>query len=150
MSTYEDKKKLAEQFPPETNVLVEFESIKDILKAYCKARIDFLEKRINSEINRLESESGYLNECFNFVSEVVEQKIDVRTKKSVLENTLKEKGYTFIDKLISMPISSLTEDKVKELDNKLKNKLLELENMRKETPISLWKKDLKELEEQIG
>ena len=29
MSTYEDKKKLAEQFPPETNVLVEFESIKE-------------------------------------------------------------------------------------------------------------------------
>ena len=29
MATYEDKKKLAEQFPPETKVLVEFESIKD-------------------------------------------------------------------------------------------------------------------------
>ena len=29
MATYEDKKKLAEQFPPGTQVLVEFESIKD-------------------------------------------------------------------------------------------------------------------------
>ena len=29
MATYEDKKKLAEQFPPETKVLVEIESIKD-------------------------------------------------------------------------------------------------------------------------
>ena len=29
MTTYEDKKKLAEQFPPGTKVLVEFENIKD-------------------------------------------------------------------------------------------------------------------------
>ena len=29
MTTYEDKKKLAEQFPPGTNVLVEIEGIKD-------------------------------------------------------------------------------------------------------------------------
>ena len=29
MTTFEDKKKLSEQFPPETQVLVEFESIKD-------------------------------------------------------------------------------------------------------------------------
>ena len=29
MTTYEDKKKLSEQFPPGTKVLVEIESIKD-------------------------------------------------------------------------------------------------------------------------
>ena len=29
MTTFEDKKKLSEQFPPETQVLVEFENIKD-------------------------------------------------------------------------------------------------------------------------
>ena len=29
MATFEDKKKLAEQFPPGTNVLVEFESMRD-------------------------------------------------------------------------------------------------------------------------
>ena len=29
MTTYEDKKKLAEQFPPETEVLVEIESHRD-------------------------------------------------------------------------------------------------------------------------
>ena len=29
MSTYEDKKKMAENFPPDTQCLVEFDSVKD-------------------------------------------------------------------------------------------------------------------------
>jgi hypothetical protein len=37
MSTYEDKKKMAEQFPPGTNVLVEIESIKDPKESPFKA-----------------------------------------------------------------------------------------------------------------
>ena len=49
-----------------------------------------------------------------------------------------------------MPVYSLTSDKVLELNKKMENKYLELESMKKETPISLWEKDLKELEKKLN
>lgn len=134
----------------ENNSIKEFNSVKDIFKEYCKIRIEFLEKRLRSEIERLESEKNYLNECVSFILEVINNTINPKVKKDLLEKELSSKGYKIIDKLISMPIYSLTEDKVEELKKRLENKILELEKMKKETPITLWKNDLKELEEQIG
>ena len=134
----------------ENNSTKEFNSVKDIFKEYCKIRIEFLEKRLKSEIERLESEKNYLNECVSFILEVINNTINPKVKKDLLEKELASKGYKIIDKLISMPIYSLTEDKVEELKKRLENKILELEKMKKETPITLWKNDLKELEEQIG
>ena len=134
----------------ENNSTKEFNSVKDIFKEYCKIRIEFLEKRLKSEIERLESEKNYLNECVSFILEVINNTINPKVKKDLLEKELAYKGYKIIDKLISMPIYSLTEDKVEELKKRLENKILELEKMKKETPITLWKNDLKELEEQIG
>ena len=42
MATYEDKKKLAEQFPPGTKVLVEFGNIKDPKESPFKSVFIFL------------------------------------------------------------------------------------------------------------
>ena len=41
MKTYEDKKKLAEQYPPNTKVLVEMENIKDPKESAFKTVIIF-------------------------------------------------------------------------------------------------------------
>ena len=41
MTTYEDKKKLAEQFPPGTKVLVEFGNIKDPKESPLKVYLYF-------------------------------------------------------------------------------------------------------------
>ena len=71
-------------------------------------------------------------------------------KKTEVEKILKDRNYNFIDKLLSMPIYSLTSDKIIELNKKMENKYLELEAMKKETPVSLWKKDLKELEKKLN
>ena len=133
----------------ENNAIKEFTSIKDIFKDYCKIKISYLNKRIKSEITRLTNELDYLINCFNFVSNVVNGKIDIRANKNIVEKKLKENGYKYIDKLLSMPIYSLTNDKVKELEIKMNNKQIELDKMKKETPITVWTKDLKELEEHL-
>lgn len=135
----------------EHNAIREFSSIEEILSEYCKVRVSFLDKRIKSEIKRLEEEERYLFYCHKFVSEVVSGTIDVKSKsKKELEKLLGEMKYESIDKLISMPIYSLTTDKVKELEKKLADKYAELEKMRKETPITVWDKDLAELEKKLG
>ena len=134
----------------ENNSIREFNSIKDIFNDYYKIKKEFFNKRIKSEINRLEYELSYLQNCSRFVSEVIENKINIRLKKTEVEKILKDRNYNFIDKLLSMPIYSLTSDKIIELNKKMENKYLELEAMKKETPISLWKKDLKELEKKLN
>ena len=48
-----------------------------------------------------------------------------------------------------MPLYSITEDKAKELKKKWDEKIKELEAYKLETPESIWKKDLAELEKVI-
>ena len=48
-----------------------------------------------------------------------------------------------------MPLYSLTKEKADEAENKYESKLNELEDMKKETPKSLWEKDLKLIEKYI-
>ena len=55
-----------------------------------------------------------------------------------------------IDKLISMPLYSITSDKAKEMEEKYKAKTEELDNfIKNETPVTLWRKDIDELEKEL-
>ena len=53
-----------------------------------------------------------------------------------------EKSYDYIT---SIPLFNLTEEKIEELNNKLKEKEKELEYVKVTTPIQMWKIELKEL-----
>lgn len=130
----------------ENNAVKEFNTAEEIFNAYYDIKIKYLEKRIKSEIERLSKEEKQLNEIYTFISKVIDGTINVKVKKTELEKQLKELKFTFIDKLISLPIYSLTADKAEENKKKWENKVKELEDMKKQTPITLWKKDLKEME----
>ena len=63
---------------------------------------------------------------------------------------MKKKKYVNIDKLISMPLYSITSDKAKEMEEKYKAKVEELDNfIKNETPVTLWLKDIDELEKEL-
>lgn len=131
----------------ETNQIREYNDIKEIFKDYCDIKIKSLQWRIKSEIARLSKEESDLKETLKFVKENIKGTIVLKNKKKAeAEKELKEKGYTIIDKLISMPLYSLTIDKVKELEDKVKAKTAELKAMKTATPQSLWSKDIDELE----
>ena len=131
----------------ENNAIKEYNSTKEIFEDYCRIKEIYFQKRIKSETKRLEIEEKLLNETFKFIKAVINDEINLKSlKKKEVEELLKNLGYINIDKLISMPLYSITEDKALEIENKWKNKIAELASMKKETAISLWKKDLKELE----
>lgn len=63
---------------------------------------------------------------------------------------MKKKKYANIDKLIAMPLYSITSDKAKEMEEKYKAKVEELDNfIKNETPITLWLRDIDELEKEL-
>lgn len=129
----------------EHNAVKEFNSAKEIFDYYFDIKIKYLEKRLKSELKRLEEEEKYLEDVHLFISSVISGTINIKAKKSELEKQLKDLKFTFIDKLISLPIYSLTEDKAKEAKIKWQNKVKEVEEMKQQTPVTLWKNDLKEL-----
>lgn len=133
----------------ENNAVVEFNSVQEIFDSYYKIKIKYLKKRIASEIKRLEDELKYLDEVYRFIMDVTKGTINIKLKKSDVEKKMKELGYTYIDKLIALPIYSLTKDKAAEAKQKMVDKKAELDEMKKETPEDIWLKDLDELEAKL-
>lgn len=132
------------------NAIREFSSAKEIFDYYFSVKIKYLEKRIASEIKRLTREASDLEEIYKFIYDVISGKIDLKLKKADVEAQIKSRGYSNIEKLLNMPLISITKERAEEAKKKYDSKVLELEAMKKETPSSLWKRDLKDLEKMIG
>lgn len=130
----------------ENNAVVEFEDVVDVFNAYYDTKIEYMKKRIKSETKRLEDEAQLLSERAKFILEVIKGTINMKEKKAIVESKMKKRGYVYIDKLISMPMYYMTKDKVEELLKERDDKLYELKLFKKETPESLWSKDIDKLE----
>ncbi len=133
----------------EHNAIREYDTVQEIFNDFYNIKIKYLEKRIKSEIKRLSEEEAALAETVKFIKEVIKGTINLKLKKADVEKALKAKKYVYIDKLLAMPLYSITEDKAKELEKKWKDKIAEREKMQKEVPENLWKVDLDELESKL-
>lgn len=133
----------------EDNAITEYASPKDIFDNYVKIKLEYLTKRIKSEIDRLTKEAANLKEIYNFIKDVIEGKINLKLKKAEVEKQIKNRGYVNVEKLLNMPLVSITEERANEAKTKWEAKEKELDAMKHETPESLWKKDLDELEKLI-
>ena len=133
----------------ENNAIAEPESVKEIFEEYYKIKIKFLKKRITSEIKRLQDELDYNQEVYKFIMDVNKGNINIKLNKKDVEAKMKELKYKFTEKLIALPIYSLTKDKAAEAKQKVADKKVELEEMKKETPENVWLKDLDALEAKL-
>ncbi|MCF0126010.1 MAG: hypothetical protein HUJ68_09725 [Clostridia bacterium] len=134
----------------ENNAVREFKDIYEIFDAYYDKKLEYMELRKKSETEKLKKEELLLSETVKFIKEVIAGTIDMKAKKSVVEADMKKKKYTNIEKLISMPLYSITSDKAKEMEEKLKAKKTELKDFTaNETAITLWQKDLDLLEKEL-
>ena len=133
----------------ENNAIIEFKNANDLFDRYFDFKIHSLETRLKNEIDRLEKEMSELKEVYDFINMSIQGKIDFKVSRKALETQVESFGFTLIQKLISMPLYSLTKEKADEAKIKYENKLKELEDMKKETPKSLWEKDLKLIEKYV-
>ena len=104
---------------------------------------------------RSENELDLLKYKSMFIEYVIDKKIIIFRKKKdeiiekleklkfpKLSNVGNDKSYDYIT---NIPLFNLTEEKIEELKNKLKEKEKELEYVKITTPIQMWKIELKEL-----
>lgn len=160
---HEDDRKLYETFHlikslPETlcfiddkNSVIEFSSIQEILDSFIDIRLKFYQKRKDYIIESIKNNLIMLASKYHFVKGIVDETIIVnKRKKDNIEAQLDK-----IDKihridgnynyLLSMPIHSLTHEKLEELKKMIDEKKAEYKEIKDTTIQTMWLNDLHEL-----
>lgn len=125
----------------------EFKSAKEIIDYYIDIKLKFLQKRKTYIIEKLNKDFKMLENKLRFLNMYISKELSITDKsKSELEieleklNFEKFDGYSY---LISMPIYSLTTDKIKELETSIEKLKKEIETTTKTSIEQMWRKDLK-------
>jgi DNA topoisomerase-2 len=160
---HEDDRKLYETFHlikslPETlcfiddsNKVVEFSSVQEILDEFIKIRLKYYQKRKDYIIESIKNNLIMLASKYHFVKGIVDETIIVnKRKKDNIEAQLDK-----IDKihridgnynyLLSMPIHSLTHEKLEELKKMIDEKKAEYKETKETSIQTMWLNDLHEL-----
>ena len=134
----------------ENNRVRVFNSPEDIFNYYYQIKIKYLQKRIDYKIDEISKEIRKLASIYMFIKAIVDEELIInKRKKKDIEKDLEgfdkiQKEDNSYDYLLRIPIYSLTEEKMKELMNKIKDKKEELNYYKNTTPEIEWIKDLEE------
>ena len=132
-----------------------YNEISEIIAGWYDIRYNCYDKRIKYIIGVIEKELITISNKYRFVKEIaLDKTLDVNNKKkAVLEKELEDKKYDKIDEsysyLLSMPIHSLTMEKLEELKKEEENTKNRLEYYRSITVEELWENELKKLLEAL-
>jgi DNA topoisomerase-2 len=152
--------------------LVKYSSAEEIADSYSVTRLEFYVKRKGALVAALRKELMVLSNRARYITELLEDKIDLRrkTNKQLVE-LLKEMKYDSMDAkdakdaskddnggedesssgqgykyLLKLPMDSVSEENVKKLLNEKEKKEKELSELSSKTVEQMWMKDLEELE----
>ena len=153
--------------------LVKYSSAEEIADSYSVTRLEFYGKRKGALVAALRKELMVLSNRARYITELLEDKIDLRrkTNKQLVE-LLKEMKYDSMDAkdakdaskdengedemsgqghqgykyLLKLPMDSVSEENVKKLLNEKEKKEKELSELNSKTVEQMWMKDLEELE----
>jgi len=146
--------------------LIKYSSAEEIVDSYSITRLEFYVKRKDALIAALRKELMLLSNRARYITELLEDKIDLRrkTNKQLVE-LLKERNYDSMDTgkdadessgqgqgqqgykyLLKLPMDSVSEENVHKLLNEKEKKDKELSELNSKTVEEMWVKDLEELE----
>ena len=131
-----------------------FSSAEEIVEYFVNFRIKFYEKRRQKIIDSLNREINILTSRTLFIKAIIEGTLKVANVKKAqiieqIENLQIPKEDGSYDFLLAMQIHTLTAERYEELLKKIEDLKQALESIIKVTPISLYKKDLKDLRKQL-
>ena len=138
-------------------VIQKYNNAEEILKEWYNYRLEKYTIRKEYLISKLVNELNLLEYKAKFIEYVLDEKIIVfKQKREVIINKLvefdfpklavsnEEKTYDYIT---NISLFSLTKEKIDELNEKLKNKEEELENVKSKTELEMWKIELNEFKD---
>lgn len=110
----------------EEGKLIQFTHKAEIIKRFVEFRIKKVKERLDFDIAKIDSEIKWLNAKMNFITDVVNKKINLINfkKQELLDHCMIE---YFVDKdfatrLISVPVYDMTSDSIEDLNQKIAEK----------------------------
>jgi len=135
--------------------IVKYKTPLEVLEDFYDVRYDTYVKRKEHLIGKLTEEMNILTYKMKFIQDVLNKKIIIeRTKKQVIIDRLIELKYPMMandeanesyNYLINIPLMSLSDEKIKELEDRCNAKEQELINVRKTSEEQMWSNELLEL-----
>ena len=126
-----------------------------IVDYYMNIRRKFYVKRKEYQIKNLEKEELVLSNKARFITEVLDNKLDLRRKKrEVINKLLKDRNYDIVDEdkdykyLVRLPMDSVSEENVQKLLKESANKKQELSILNSKSIEDIWIDELSILREQ--
>ena len=133
----------------ENEKLVKYSNVKEIIDHFMKVRLDLYIKRKAFQLEALAKAALVLSNKARFISEILDETIDLRKKKTaVVSQLLQDKKYDMMDEdedykyLVKLPMDSVTEENVKKILNERDTKQAELCTLKATTEIQLWLNEL--------
>lgn len=150
-------KRVAENYTSidEDNKIRQFSSPKDILEAFIKIRLKFIEARKVNMIEKITSDMKLNVSKYMFVKSIIDGKLTINNKNKTeivtqlegLDRIITVEG-TY-DYLLRMPVYSLTKDKMEELKEYIQKLKTDLEKTKETSVAEMWVNDIIELEKNI-
>ena len=138
----------------ENEKLVKFAKVEDVITHFIQIRLKFYIERKKYQMNQLEKATRKLSNIARFITEMLEDTIDLRRKKSVeVATILTERGYALDDieanynYLIKLPMDSVTEENIAKKIKERDDRLTELNILKATSEEQLWLNELDILRE---
>ena len=141
----------------ENDKLTKFESAKDIIDKFIGVRRGIYVKRKEYQINALEHDAQVLSNKARFISEILDDTLDLRKKKrEQVTAMLTASKYDIIDEdqefkyLVKMPMDTVTEENVSKLMKDKETKLSEIHILKTTSVEQIWMNELEDLRTQYN
>ena len=147
----------------ENEKLVKFAKVEDVVRHFIQVRLKFYVERKKHQIQNLEKSVKKLSNIARFITEMLEDKIDLRRKKSAeVTLILSERGYDVnsdaaiinatdgegsYNYLIKLPMDSVTEENVEKKIKERDEKVQELNALKATSEEQIWINELNLLKE---
>ena len=133
----------------ENEKLIKCEKVEDVIMHFMKVREAYYIKRKNYQVDSLKKETCILSNKARFISEVLDDTIDLRKKKSAeVSAIMKLNNYDMVDEdehykyLVRLPMDSVTEENIEKIMSERDRKNKELEILLNTTEREIWLKEL--------
>ena len=129
------------------NNIKKYHNVGDIIKDFAKVRLEYYDKRKEYMLKTMKNETNILSEKIRFIKMVCDDKITVfRRKKNEIIEDLKthkfKKMNDCYDYLIGMKLYFLTEENIKEYEDKYEEIKKTMKDLENKTAKDLWAHEL--------
>jgi DNA topoisomerase-2 len=132
--------------------LVKFDKAEDLISQYMRVRMDYYIKRKAYQVIALENETRVLSNKARFITELINDTLDLRKKKTAeVSAILKSRGYDITQDdadykyLVRLPMDSVTEENIAKIMKERDSKISELDQLKSMTEKQIWLNELSAL-----